>query len=175
MLWQRAWDTKTPLTTTTDTRVEVLLCLRGRGGDTGSHAEEALLSSAGQPKQDRPFHLAQLPQSDEPRLCLRRTADMPPTPRPALPLLPLLLLLPHVPQGARAQVNPGKRDGDQAAARATRCVSLGCAPARASELGLMSPPPSPGLSWLWEQCVMAPRALPVWDSLLSCTWLSHCP
>lgn len=49
----------------------------------------------------------ELPQRDEPWLCLHRTADMSAIPRPALlPLVPLLLL--HVPQAARAQVNPGK-------------------------------------------------------------------
>lgn len=76
-------------------------------GDTGSRAGKALPSSAGHPKQGWHFHAAQLPQCDESWLCLRRTADMLATPRPALLLLPLLLLL-HVPRAVRAQVNPGK-------------------------------------------------------------------
>lgn len=97
---------------------------------------------------------------------------MPATPRPALLLLPLLLL--HVLRAARAQVNPGKQEGDQVAARAVRCVSLGCAPARASELGPMSSPPPPGLPQLWEQCVMAPQACTYLGILMSCMQLGHC-
>lgn len=47
-----------------------------------------------------------MPQGDEPWLCLRRTADMPAAPRPALLLLLPLLL--RIPRAGRAQVNPGK-------------------------------------------------------------------
>lgn len=69
-----------------------------------SCAGEALLSSASRPKQD--WH-SLTAQHDKSRLCLRRPADMPAPPRPAL-LLVLLVLLLHVPRGVRAQVNPGK-------------------------------------------------------------------